>query len=195
MRDVKNCNIAFFDAEFTARSERDRGIPEMIQCAFLIHKVAVSNDGSILCVDSMPLRTYTTFVQPVYAKQLSKYIQDLTGITQESVDNGQVFKEVIDTVYDLIKRYDVKMIVTWGPDRGMLKKNFYFCDYDRKRVDEILRLFEDVSFKVSQGYGYKYPISQSKMCEILNVKENGFHHDAYDDALNLSKIVKAICDK
>jgi inhibitor of KinA sporulation pathway (predicted exonuclease) len=122
---------------------------------------------------------------------LDRYSYNICGLSGSFViqDNGQVFKEVIDTVYDLIKRYDVKMIVTWGPDRGMLKKNFYFCDYDRKRVDEILRLFEDVSFKVSQGYGYKYPISQSKMCEILNVKENGFHHDAYDDALNHSKIV------
>lgn len=195
MNNTTICNVAFFDAEFTARTAKDRGIPEMIQCAFLVYSVTVSEHGDLLDIAPAPIKTYQTFVKPIYMNMLSEYIKELTGITQKNVDDGKKFKEAIDDIYNFIRQYNLKMIVTWGPDKGMLKKNFYFQNYDRRKVGEILDLFNDVSFKLSQMYGYGYPISQSNMCKLLNVKENGTHHDAYNDAVNLSRIIKAICNK
>lgn len=193
MENVKNCSIAFFDAEFTAKTAKDRGITEIIQCAFLVFRVQVSENGDLIGISQVPIKTYETFVKPIYTKQLSDYIKDLTGISQQSVDNGISFKEVIDYIYNLVQKYHIKSIVTWGPDKGMLKRNFYFSDYDKKKAAQILNLFNDISFKVSKMYGYEYPVSQSNMCKILNIKEDGLHHDAYDDAVNLSKIIQAIC--
>ena len=184
--------VAFFDAEFTAKTAKDRGIPEMIQCAFLIYEVCSQDNKYILSEDA--IATYTTFVKPVYTKKLSEYIKELTGIAQKTVDEGKAFKETINDMHKLIKEYDVQSIITWGPDHGMLKKNFWFLGYDRKKAKEILNLFDDISLRMSKRYGYETPISQSNMCQILNVDEYGEHHNAYDDTVNLVKIIKEICD-
>lgn len=194
MKNEKNCSIAFFDAEFTAKTAKDRGIPEIIQCAFLIYRVKVSESGDLLDIAKVPIKTYQAFVKPIYTTQLSDYIKELTGISQQSVDDGISFKEVIDDIYSLVQKYHIDSIVTWGPDKGMLKKNFYFSDYNKKRAAEILNLFDDISFKISKMFGYEYPISQSNMCKHLHLEESGVHHDAYNDAVDLARIIQAICD-
>ena len=170
MKNEKNCSIAFFDAEFTAKTAKDRGIPEIIQCAFLIYRVKVSESGDLLDIAKVPIKTYQAFVKPIYTTQLSDYIKELTGISQQSVDDGISFKEVIDDIYSLVQKYHIDSIVTWGPDKGMLKKNFYFSDYNKKRAAQILNLFDDISFKISKMFGYEYPISQSNMCIHLHLE-------------------------
>lgn len=194
MEKTRRCNIACFDAEFTARSAKDRGIPEMIQCAFLVYNVQVLENGDIVSISPYPINTYRTFVKPIYMRPLSEYIKELTGIKQEDVDNGKKFKEAVDDIWNLIRLYGIDTIITWGPDRGMMKKNFAYSDYDRKRVKKILDMFDDISFRVSRMYGFEYPTKQSNMCKILNIKQDGNMHDAYDDVMNLAKIIQAICD-
>ncbi len=167
--------VAFFDAEFTAKTAKDRGIPEMIQCAFLVYEVSEYNDEKYIISD-LPSYIYTTFVKPIYTKTLSEYIKQLTGISQKKVDQGQSFKKTIDDIYALVNKYEIRTIVTWGPDRGMLRKNLGYVDYDRKKSRCVLNLFQDISFDVSVSYGYDVPMSQSYFCEKLGIKEDGEHH-------------------
>ena len=185
-------NLALFDAEFTARTEKDRGIQEMIQCAFLVYEIQVK-DNVLMFISEEPIFDYTTFVKPVYNQCLSEYIKELTGIEQEDVDCGKSFCEAIEDMYNAIKAYDVQKILTWGPDKRVIKGNCNIINCNLFKARTIYNKLDDVSRKISDMCGYNMAISQRKICNQLGVTEVGEHHNAYYDAKNLSKIIKEFC--
>lgn len=188
-------NIAFFDAEFTADDAKDRGVQEMIQCALIIYEVELSAKKQILTMSDEPIFTYSTFVKPVYNNQLSDYIKELTGISQEDVDGGELFKTVLNELERLVVEHDVKKILVWGPDRNLLKSNSYVVGCDYSKTTFLCRKVKDVSKGLSAMVGSRRAISQHKMCELLNISESGVVHSAYYDALNLSKIIREFCGR
>jgi inhibitor of KinA sporulation pathway (predicted exonuclease) len=183
-------NIAFFDAEFTALNEKDRGVQEMIQCALIVHQAEVSSDKKLINMSDDPIFVYKTFVKPVYNPKLSDYIKELTGIEQENVDTGKAFAETVDDIYKALKEHNVRSIIVWGPDRTLLKRNCDVLDCYNWHARTICRRFNDVSQILSDFCGYDVTISQHKACQLLHVQEFGELHDAYCDATNLSKIIK-----
>jgi inhibitor of KinA sporulation pathway (predicted exonuclease) len=185
--------VAFFDAEFTARSAEDRGVQEMIQCAFIIHQVETSEDNLLVAMGDEPIFIYTAFVKPIYNQQLSDYIKELTGIKQEDVDSGHSFCQALDAMYLALKKYHVRKIFTWGPDRLLLKRNCDVLDCDKGKARSLCNMFCDVSKSLSDTCGYSNVISQHKMCQLFGITESGDHHNAYYDAVNLSKIIKEFC--
>ena len=97
---TKKINIAFFDSEFTATTAENRGIQELIQCAFIVHQIEMSSDSMLLSMTSTPLFEYSTYVKPTYNKTLSDYIKRLTGIKQKDVEEGKIFLDAINDLYD-----------------------------------------------------------------------------------------------
>ena len=192
---TKKINIAFFDSEFTATTAENRGIQELIQCAFIVHQIEMSSDSMLLSMTSTPLFEYSTYVKPTYNKTLSDYIKRLTGIKQKDVEEGKIFRDAINDLYKLTKDYDIHRIIVWGPDRGMLKHNFDVMDYSRSKARNLLNLFTDVSYDVSDLFGYDQPLSQHKVCQMMGIQEVGELHDAYADAQNLAQIIRGFCGK
>lgn len=190
----KKCNIAIFDAEFTAVSDKYRGIQEMIQCALYVHEASLSDNGTLI-ISKHPICELKKYVKPMYTRELTEYIMDLTGISQEMVDNGDPFKSTMDDIFNIIKLHDVKKIFTWGPDKYTIKANCTMTGYDKKKAETISDLIFDVSVIVSGMFGYDTAISQHKVCEILNVKEVGEMHDAKSDAKNLCNLIREIIDR
>lgn len=184
-------NIAFFDAEFTADSAKDRGVQEMIQCAFLVYKIIVSEDRKLLSISDEPEYVYTTYTKPIYHKELSDYIKQLTGIKQDDVDNGKTFSNTMEDIEKAIKQYQIAKIIVWGPDKLMLKYNCAISGYHRS--NRMFKKFNDVSQKLSDFFGYELTVSQHKMCELLHITEIGDSHNAYYDALNLKQIIREFC--
>lgn len=193
MNNITTRNVAFFDAEFTAKSEKNRGVQEMIQCAFIVYQIEVSEDDKLISVDEQPLFTYNTFVRPIYNQELSDYIKELTGIKQDEVDSGKSFDDVICDVNSAINEWRVTDILTWGPDKLLFRNNCNVVNCDKRKSNYICRKFVDVSGKLSDYFGYDVVISQHKVCQLLGVEEIGNRHDAYSDAINLSQIIKELC--
>ena len=192
MNNITTRNVAFFDAEFTAKSEKDRGVQEMIQCAFIVYQAEVSEDNKLISVAAEPMFVYKAFVKPMYSKELSEYIKELTGIDQVDVDGGEEFCDVIENIYKNVQLFDVVAILTWGPDKILFRNNCNVVNCDRRSASTIHRKFKDVSTTLSDYFGYDVVIAQRKVCEILGIDEIGTRHDAYSDAVNLSQIVKAL---
>lgn len=187
-------NLAFFDAEFTALSAHDRGVQEMIQCSLIVHQIEMSAETNrLLKMTDKPAVVYRAFVKPIYNTTLSEYIKDLTKIRQEDVDSGKRFHNVIDDIYNLCNEYKIKKVLTWGPDRALVKTNCSTSGYNTHKSRVLCGKFQDVSKLISSRLGYDLPISQHKACELLNIPEDGNAHDAYYDATNLSKIIKKFC--
>ena len=105
MNNVNTRRIAFFDAEFTADTAKDRGIQEMIQCALVVHEIQITDERFLISMTEEPIHAYNTFVKPRYTKRLSKYIRDLTGIKQSDVNGGKDFDDVISDICDIINNY------------------------------------------------------------------------------------------
>jgi len=187
---TETINIAFFDAEYTARTADDRGMQEMIQCALLVCQLEISDDHKIVSFSAEPIYSFSSFVQPRYTPELSDYIMDLTSISQNDVEMGCSFSTAIDTFYDIINQYHVKKVLVWGPDLIILKRNCALQGIEPKKTRKLLARFKDVSLPLSQYAGYTKAISQHKMCEHLKVEEIGKEHDAYSDAFNLFQIAR-----
>lgn len=50
-------------------------------------------------------------VKPIYSDKLSPFCKDLTGITQEEVDQGGTLAEALDDIY---KNYSTRVMASWG---------------------------------------------------------------------------------
>jgi inhibitor of KinA sporulation pathway (predicted exonuclease) len=188
-------NIAFFDSEFTADSATDRGVQEMIQCAFLVYKITLSDDKKIIDISPNPIYTYDQFIKPTYKKSLSIYIKSLTGITQTDVDGGISIFEALNELNRAIKQYGIQHIITWGPDRLLLRDNCNIIDFKKRDAKNIYCRFNDISDRVSKCFDLQYTASQHKICQMLNVDEDGSRHNAYYDAVNLAKIMQRLIGK
>ena len=186
-------NIAFFDSEFTSNSLKDRGIQELIQCALIICTVTSTDDNKPIEI-SEPIFEYKTFVKTNYNKELSDYIKGLTGITERDVSSGESFNSVMEMLKQIVEEYEVKTIVVWGPDQMLLRHNCTLNGYEKKKMKKTFDKFKDVSVKISKAYGYKCSTSQKQICEDLKLKMDGQAHDAYYDALNLSKMISKIIE-
>lgn len=177
-----NTIVAFFDAEYTARSNTDKGIQEMIQCALYISRY--EEDGQWT-----ELAEYVSYVKPLYVPTLSEFIIDFTGIQQEDVDNAKLFTSAINEIYELCKKYKVSKIYVWGPDKMVLKYNMELTRAPYRRSKILLSKIEDVSERVSTSLGFNYILSQVNACEELQITPNGKPHDAGRDAQSLRQIM------
>ncbi len=193
MSEITVKNIAVFDAEFTAKTAQDRGAQEMIQCALLIYQVRICDEGQRLLFVEEPIFTYKTFVKPKYNSKLSQYIQELTGIEQADVDGGKLFQDAMETIWQSVNKYDVRHIIIWGPDKMLVKNNCDILGVYNRHARSICGKFYDVSRELSHYLGYNVLLSQHKACELMQIDEIGQRHDAYADAMNLSKIVQECC--
>ena len=178
-----NTVVACFDAEYTARSETDKGIQEMIQCALIVCEIDAN--GHWRKIDE-----YVKFVKPMYVPKLSEFIVQFTNIQQEEVDNAPLFTVVAEEIYQIIKKHKIETIYVWGPDKPVLKYNMELTSFPIWKSRQILRRICDVSNMVSTGLGVDYIMSQTHACEELDIQPQGPQHNAYNDAQNLQQVMQ-----
>ena len=190
---IVNSRIAFFDAEFTANTSKDRGLQEMIQCALIIYNASIDDDKMhIIDMDNEALYTYTTYVHPNYNHTLSQYIKQLTHIKQSDIENGKSAEIVFNELLSVCEQYNVQVICTWGPDKSIVKNNCAIIGLDKNVSNKLCDYFTDISLFVSRHLDCPKIVSQHKACKLSYVKEDGRNHNAYNDALNLSNLTKKI---
>jgi inhibitor of KinA sporulation pathway (predicted exonuclease) len=136
-------------------------------------------------------------IQPRFTK-VSAFCTQLTGWTQEAVDNGGL---IIPTLQQIEKDY------------GLTKNHLWFScgEYDRiklgcqgggslgvlygvPRSENPFDRMRHVNIKTLFALKHKLPreLGMAKMLNKLGEKLEGRHHNGCDDALNIAKIVKHI---
>lgn len=192
MQDSQRKYVAFFDAEYTADNQDNKGLQEMIQCSLLVYEADINKNGSVVSISSEIKDSFVSYIKPIYNKELSEYIIKLTGIQQSSVSSGVSITKALDSLLRLVKSYDIKTIYVWGPDAFILKENMRFVDYDINKSNAILSPISDVSEKVSNAMGFSKVLSQSAACILSGIEQDGRSHDAFSDSKNLVKIVTKV---
>lgn len=153
-----------------------------------------SNDIiSIGCIAEDNSKFYS-LVRPVRNKKISNLIKELTGITQEDLDEAPTSEEVFNKFWDwCYERYDGKLeFYCYGScDSSFVKTNYkYTKDLKAKSILGLISL-ELINYAgaVTSHFGLKNgEISLIKVFNYYKKEENNQKHNALEDAIMLKYV-------
>jgi inhibitor of KinA sporulation pathway (predicted exonuclease) len=127
--------------------------------------------------------------------KISKFIKDLTGITDEDIANGTTLESVIDELHQDVITYNTsRKILTWGAGDQEAIRDELKVDYPWKlgrsafNVKHLYQLFREVN-------GLNHSGGLAKSMTKLGLRFQGTKHDALDDAINTAIIFRHLADK
>ncbi|MEU9499784.1 3'-5' exonuclease [Streptomyces sp. NPDC048196] len=130
-------SFVVFDLEFTSwpgALEQDWGAPGQLREVVQIGALRLSEDCSVL-------EEYETLVRPVVNPQLSPYFTELTGITQESVDQDRV--PPAQALGEFLGFCQGQTVLSYGNDMVVLGENIGWA---RARGEELKHSMLDAAF-------------------------------------------------
>ena len=132
--------------------------------------------------------SYQIIVKPQYFKKLHRHVSELTGITQEQMDEGTPLPEAAER----FKKWCGKdfAFLTWGPDDiPMLKENFNVHDLPSSWLDKVYDL--QVIFN-RQTEDTKKQRSLEFAMEYFGLEQHLPAHDALNDAYFTALVAKKL---
>ncbi|MBR1444808.1 MAG: hypothetical protein IJ583_14900 [Firmicutes bacterium] len=175
---------AAMDLELNTESSNKREYFDLIEVGLVIYENGTFNI----------LEKYQSYVKTKKAPIFER-ITELTGITQDIIDEkGKDFLTVYAEMVDIVKKYKVKKIYTWGDyDEVALGKNckMYPIVPDKHTI---LRKIEDYAAIMEKLLRIR-GLSLEEAVYIYNAdKDDISRHHALDDAMLVYYIAKALND-
>lgn len=171
--------FVFIDFEFTMPESKvsPKGFfPEIIEA------------GLVIVSSNKILRTYSTFVKPTFFPMLSDRCKKFLQISQEQVDNGVSFAELIRILSQFVEGKSTT-IVTWGNmDMKVLRQN---CQKHKIPFPFQGKEF-DLSMEYKKFFGDRNQTGLWKAVEEYGKKGIGKHHRALDDAMTTFNIFQLV---
>ena len=134
---------------------------------------------------------FNSLVKPNIHLKLHPYVENLTKINIEDLNNSLDFKSVYSDFINFIGKEE-NILVVWGSsDIKELVKNIEFynldsCKISNKYID--IQSYASKLFKLPKGQ----KISLKNAVEALNIPVEGDFHDAFYDAHYTAEVFKAI---
>lgn len=160
---------------------------EIIEFPSVLYELTSSN--SIIYIGQ-----FSKYVKPVLEPILSDFCTELTGITQEQVNQSNQIEIVFDEHFEWLKLNTPKnaeiYIVTCGAwdIKTMLVKEI---KNKKLHYHQVYKRF--INIKTEFEYFYKKKAGgMVQMLDYLNYKLEGRHHSGIDDTINISKILLRI---
>jgi len=139
--------------------------------------------------------TYQTFIKPTMNPILSEFCVKLTSIQQAAVDNAPDFKTALMDFEKWICHESTNTaLVSWG----YYDKNQLLKECQAKDCNGSIRTILDNHHSIKHDFAKIKNIKACGMGKALNILGMplvGTHHRGIDDALNISKIFKAVFDE
>lgn len=168
------CTEDNFDTEFRAKQE----IIEFGICVVDSVNLEIINKQSV-------------FVKPVFNPKLTSFCTNLTGITQNQVDNGLPFVVALERFKETLTDYNIDTFCSWGDfDWKLLAKNCVL----HKQINPLDKIYI-TNVKQFAGAWYEdRPCGVQQRLQKQNLKFIGSPHSGIDDAINITRILKKIQD-
>lgn len=169
------------DLEATCWERRDKQPNEIIE----IGAVCINEEKQIIS-------EFNSFVKPTVHTMLSDFCTELTSITQEQVDNAQLFPIVLEQFQDWMYSFGEEyLLCSWGfYDRVQFKND---CELHGLAVgwleDHISLKHQYAVIRQTRSMGMKNALKNEK------ITLEGIHHRGIDDAKNIAKIFIKLFDK
>lgn len=169
----------FIDFEFTMpdKGKQYKGFyPEIIEA------------GIVSVINNQISEEFSSYVTPVRYPKLSKRCKSFLNITQQQVDEGLSFSELIQKLREMIQE-QTYTIVTWGnTDMKVLRNN---CEKAGLQFP-FSGLEVDLSMEYKRFFGDKNQTGLWKAVQEYGKDGVGLHHKALDDALTTYNIFKLV---
>jgi inhibitor of KinA sporulation pathway (predicted exonuclease) len=152
--------------------------------------------GAIKMNESMELiDTFHAVIRPVVSRKLSSIVQNLTGIEEEELDEGQPFSRAISQFRKWIADPSA-VIMTWSTtDLMVMIEN---CRYFLKQEQiPFMNKYADLQayFHSRMGSVSSQQTGLSKACEMLKISDDELDmHRALDDSILTGKVFACIYD-
>ncbi|KAM9329277.1 3'-5' exoribonuclease 1 [Gastrophryne carolinensis] len=137
--------------------------------------------------------TFHQYVRPEIKPQLSQFCINLTGITQDIVDQADTFIVVLQNVVDWMKAKELgtkyKYAILTDGSWDMSKFLNIQCRVSRIKYPRFAKKW--INIRKSYGNFYKVPRNQTKltmMLEKLGMIYEGRLHSGLDDSKNIARI-------
>ncbi|RTR36033.1 3'-5' exonuclease KapD [Robertmurraya yapensis] len=170
----------FIDFEFTMpeKSAKYRGFfPEIIEVGI----VAVRNNQIY--------DTFSSYVTPVCYPILSERCKSFLNISQEQVDTGMSFAELVQKFEDITSDSKKNTVVTWGNmDMKVLRNNCQKGGFSFPIKGQEI----DLSMEYKRFFGDQNQTGLWKAVEEYGKEGVGKHHRALDDALTTYHIFNLV---
>ncbi|MEQ2527137.1 3'-5' exonuclease KapD [Bacillaceae bacterium CLA-AA-H227] len=170
----------FIDFEFTMpeKSAKYRGFyPEIIEVGI----VAVRNNQIY--------DTFSSYVTPVRYPILSERCKSFLNISQEQVDTGMSFAELVRKFEDITSDSKKNTVVTWGNmDMKVLRNNCQKGGFSFPIKGQEI----DLSMEYKRFFGDQNQTGLWKAVEEYGKEGVGKHHRALDDALTTYHIFNLV---
>lgn len=123
--------------------------------------------------------SYSIIVKPKYFKKIHRHVSELTGISQEQMDEGVTLPDAVESFRDFCGKDFV--FLTWGPDDiPMLKDNFRIHGLENAWLDATYDL-QPIFNRQTDGNMAKQRSLEYAM-EYYHIPMNLPAHDALNDA-------------
>ena len=158
-----------------------------------ISKLETIEIGAVMLDDNYrEVSSFRTYVKPEYNTGIAPNITQLTGITNEMVENAPKFAEAFRmfTLWCLGTSEDVEIYAWSSSDYDQVFREIILKDYPISPDEEVLLNTEWIDFqKEFDGHmGFEHQIALSLAREMAGIDFTGRQHDALDDARNTAEL-------
>lgn len=187
-------------------------IPENISC-FVVVDVettglkatdSIIELSAIRFEDFTPIESFSTLIKP--KKNIPENIIELTGITNEMVDNAPSFSSIVDSFINFIGKsnivghnlgYDLKMLWSNGANIFEIKHKYYdTLDLSHKTLKKIGQKWNREFSYYEEDYEGNYDVENYKLdtiCEFYGIYRDNSHR-SLSDCLATGLVFKDIVD-
>jgi len=188
--------IAILDFEATCDDQTKLDVQEIIEFPTVF---VSASTGKVEFI-------YHTYVKPDVNPTLTKFCTELTGIEQETVENGISIQEALVSHRAFLEKHGLvsALEAAESPEEHKGKKTFVYAtcgDWDLKTCLPKQLRYRGIScpafmsswFNLKEGFRDFYKIKPTGMAMMLmhaGLKLEGRHHSGIDDCKNLARIVQ-----
>ncbi|WP_026694641.1 3'-5' exonuclease KapD [Peribacillus kribbensis] len=170
----------FIDFEFTmpeGKAKPEGFYPEIVEV------------GLVSVVNEKITHKFSSFVSPERFPALTERCKTFLNISQEQVDGGISFKELVAFLQRLEAEYPRVTVVTWGNmDMKVLKNTCAKANLPFPFCGTLL----DLSMEYKRFFGDQNQTGLWKAVQEYGKQGTGKHHRALDDALTTYNIFKLV---
>ena len=181
----KGKNQAFLDAEYLSARYKKSSIEDVISVGMII-----------TTPQHEELDRFYSTVRLRMGHRLPPLITELTGLTNEELENAPEYEEVMSQLLNIVRKYQVGKICVWGGDKNSFQRDYDSRDLEKplkRSVAKFISTFENIQKEVSLDLtgGLDANLSLADMKTICGL---GGHvsHNALSDAEDMLECIRII---
>ncbi|MCR4695105.1 MAG: 3'-5' exonuclease [Pseudobutyrivibrio sp.] len=181
----KGKNYAFLDAEYLSARFKRKSIEDVISIGMIITNPKYEEMD----------RFYST-VRLTEGHRLPPLITELTGLTNEELEEAPYYEDVMTDIINMVKRYQVGQVFVWGGDKSNFQRDFEARTLEKplkravsKFISTIVNIQKDISYDITDGIDSGLSLADLKtLCGL----DNYVSHNALNDAQDMLDCIRII---